>query len=193
MSLIHPWNRSIVPWNKDCLWRTGEISYRTESTTKLLIAFYLPIGIVAAVVVVPCPGSTVYIHTDYGGSTSRLPSGAQPSHPRPSSPFWWSNAHSSYLTVSPSPLETTFLPSPKNHWQRNTNQRAHLYHHAVELSVTARKIWCITLKSPSMIHQSKDEQLLWPPSPCGARRALAQVLGRTWRSVFLSERFFGPN
>jgi hypothetical protein len=53
MSLIHPWNKSIVPWNKDYLWRTGKISHRTESNTKLLIAFDLPIGIVAAVVVVP--------------------------------------------------------------------------------------------------------------------------------------------
>jgi hypothetical protein len=101
MSLIHPWN---APWNKDCLWRTtaGEISYRTEST-KLLIAFFdLPIGIVAAVlVVVPCPGSTVYIRTDYGGSTSCLPSGGQPTHPRPSSPFWGSNARS-YLSVTQS-------------------------------------------------------------------------------------------
>jgi hypothetical protein len=37
----------------------------------------------------------VYIRTDYGGSTrSRLPSGGLPTHPRPSSPFWRSNARS---------------------------------------------------------------------------------------------------
>jgi hypothetical protein len=40
----------------DCLWRTtaGEISYRTESTKLLIALFDLPIGIVAAVVLVGC-------------------------------------------------------------------------------------------------------------------------------------------
>jgi hypothetical protein len=48
MSLIVLWNKRIIPWNKDCLWRIEEISHRTDSVT-LLIAFYIPIGIVAAV------------------------------------------------------------------------------------------------------------------------------------------------
>jgi hypothetical protein len=52
VSLIVLWNKRIIPWNKDCLWRIEEISHRTDST-KLLIAFDLPIGIVAAVVVFP--------------------------------------------------------------------------------------------------------------------------------------------
>jgi hypothetical protein len=42
------WNKRIIPWNKDCLWRIEEISHRTDSLT-LLIAFYIQIGIVAAV------------------------------------------------------------------------------------------------------------------------------------------------
>jgi hypothetical protein len=36
----------------------------------------------------------VYIRTDYGGSTCRLPSGGSTIHPRPSSPSWRSNARS---------------------------------------------------------------------------------------------------
>jgi hypothetical protein len=54
VSLIVLWNKRIIPWNKDCLWRIEEISHRTDST-KLLIAFDLPIGSVAAVVVCPLP------------------------------------------------------------------------------------------------------------------------------------------
>jgi hypothetical protein len=31
MSLIVLWNKQIIPWNKDCLWRIEEISHRTDS------------------------------------------------------------------------------------------------------------------------------------------------------------------
>jgi hypothetical protein len=43
MSLVVLWNKQIVLWNKDYLWRIEEISHRTDSLT-LLIAFYIPIA-----------------------------------------------------------------------------------------------------------------------------------------------------
>jgi hypothetical protein len=33
MSLIVLWNKRIIPWNKDCLWRIEEISHRTDGTS----------------------------------------------------------------------------------------------------------------------------------------------------------------
>jgi hypothetical protein len=52
--MIVLWNKRIIPWSKDCFWRIEEISHRTDST-KHLIAFELPIIVVAAVVACPLP------------------------------------------------------------------------------------------------------------------------------------------
>jgi hypothetical protein len=40
----------------------------------------------------------MYTCTDCGGSSSRLPFGGQPTHPRPSSPLWRSNVCSHRIT-----------------------------------------------------------------------------------------------
>jgi hypothetical protein len=54
MSLVVLRNKRIIPWNKDYLWCIEETPHRTDSLT-LLIAWYIPIGVVAAIVACPLP------------------------------------------------------------------------------------------------------------------------------------------